>query len=398
MAAADRTVLLRQIARLAAVPAAAAPEAVVFYAARTLEGAAAGIVKRLRGDAATNCLSNLLTLETYRLLDAVFKELAHTLRRMGNDVRHRIDDAREADVRLSIVLARETVAWHGRLEGGSADDAAAETLAGLIAPDWPVLGILDLLKAADAGSAAAVDGLVARRDEALASRFVVTLVIDALIAKRRLAEAESLIDDGLKLYAKDPRLQQQRALLYSRTGRLDEAVKCAKDLLQKYADDDETKGICGGIYKRCWDRERAEKGAAASDKPLRTAHELYFKQWEAGKKLNAYLGVNAATTAALLGRVDDAKAIAAAVAKALDARDAQLARTGFSPQDGGGVLAYYDEASRAEAILLSGDAARAAEVYALAFARFPTLTGAIEGTRAQARNVAAALRLEGFEI
>jgi tetratricopeptide (TPR) repeat protein len=207
-----------------------------------------------------------------------------------------------------------------------------------------------------------------------------------LVACGRAAEAGALLDFCAATYGSDQRHQQLAALVLSRTGRLDEAVKAADALLKRYPDDDETAGITGGIYKRRWDRD------ATQTKALDKAHTLYKSQWERGKKINAYLGVNAAATAVYRGELDAARAIGVTVVEAMDKRDAALKKAGLDPKDGG-LAEYYDRVSRAEALLVSGATTDAVSAYQSAFAAYPLLTGSIEGTRGQANRIANVLGL-----
>ena len=85
-----------------------------------------------------------------------------------------------------------------------------------------------------------------------------------------------------------------------------------------------------------------------------------------------------------------ARAIAATVAAAMDARDGALAKASLVPQDGG-LAEYYDRVSRAEALLIAGQTEDAGAAYAAAFADYHWLTGSIEGTRAQAKRISATL-------
>lgn len=382
-------IILDQVRRLVAIPAEAAPEGVVFYCARMLDGICAGLVSKLGQKPSPNIFSNLMTVEALRLIDNISKELAHTLRRMGNVVRHSLADASLDDVKLAIVLTRELIDWFEALEEGAQFAPARAALDAKIDPSWGVVAVVDLLSGVEAGDNAAIEALLKRRDDILASRFLASLCAEALIACGRPRDAEDLLGACAAAFGSDQRHQQLSALVLSRTGRLEEAVKAADAMLKRYPDDDETAGIAGGIYKRRWDRD------ATQTKALAKAHELYRKQWEKGKKINAYLGVNAAATALYLGDAEGARAIAGAVAEAMDKRDGALAAANLKPQDGG-LAEYYDRVSRAEALLVSGRTDEAATAYAAAFADYPWLAGSIEGTRAQARRIAATLGLQDF--
>ena len=383
-------IILDQVRRLVAIPADAAPEGVIFYCARMLDGMCAGLVARLGQRPSPNIFSNLMTVEALRLIDNISKELAHTLRRMGNGVRHSLADSTLADVKLAIVLTRELVDWYEALEAGSQFASARKALDSGIDPSWGVVGVVALLAGVEEGDSQAIDALIKRRDDILSSRFLATLCAEALIACGRAADAEEILDASADAFGTDQRHQQLSALVLSRTGRLEQAVKAADALLKRYPDDDETAGIAGGIYKRRWDRDPTQTAA------LKKAHELYKKQWEKGKRINAYLGVNAASTSVYLGDIEGARAIAAEVVSAMAKRDAALATAALTPQDGG-LSAYYDEVSRAEAMLVSGDLTGARAAYDGAFRAYRQYSGTIKGAKAQAMKVAAMSGAIGFE-
>jgi len=339
-------------------------------------------VAKLGQKPSANIFSNLITVEALRLIDNISKELAHTLRRMGNVVRHSLADASLDDVKLAIVLTRELLDWFEALEAGAQFDQARSSLNDKIDANWGVVGVVGLLAGVEAGDPDAIEAMIARREDILSSRFLASLCAEALIACGRPRDAEDLLAACADTFGSDQRHQQLFALVLSRTGRLEEAVKAADALLKRYPDDDETAGIAGGIYKRRWDRDPTQIGA------LKKAHELYKKQWERGKRINAYLGVNAASTSVYLGDLDTARAIAAEVVAAMAKRDAALAAARLTPQDGG-LSAYYDEVSRAEAMLVSGDAIAARKAYDNAFRTYRQYSGTIKGAKAQAMKVAA---------
>lgn len=391
MAVAERKIILDQVRRLAAVPATAAPEALIFYCARMLDGISAALVGRLGLKPSANIFSNLMTIEAHRLIDNVSKELAHTLRRMGNGVRHSLDDSSLDDTKLAVVLTREMVKWFEALEPGDEFQDALGRLDREIDPDWGVVAVVALLERIENGDATAVEALFERQADMLSSRFLATLCAEALIACGRAVEAGALLARCEAAFGADQRYQQLHALVLSRTGKLDEAVAAADVLLKRYPDDDETSGIAGGIYKRRWDRD------ATQDQALKKAHDLYRKQWEKGKKINAYLGVNAAATALYRGDGTAARSIAGTVVEAMDKRDAALAKAGLTPQDDG-VSAYYDDVSRGEALLLAALTEEARTAYRKAFDRYAHLAGNVAGTKAQAARIAATLGLQDFVL
>jgi hypothetical protein len=386
-----RKVILDQVRRLTSIPAGEAPEGLIFYCARSLEGICQEIVARLGLKPSKVVFSNLATVDAHRLIDNVTREFAHTLRYMGNEVRHSLIDSTEEDTRLAMVLVRKLVLWFESLDPGEEYQDALGRLDARINPDWPVIAVVALLHRLEQGDASAADALAARFDDIMASRFLATLCAEALIANGRAAQAETILAGSATAFGRDKRHQELSALVLSRTGRLPEAEKAAKALLKTFRDDDETCGIAGGIFKRRWDKDATQTQA------LTTAHDLYKGQWEKGGKINAYLGVNAAATALYRGDLAGAQLIAAVVVAKMDQRDATLRKAGLKPQDGGSAD-YYDRVSRAEALLISGQIAEAKASYAASFAAYPWLASHIEGTRAQALRNAATLRLQDFVV
>jgi len=385
---ADRKIIIDQVRRLVVIPPASAPEGVIFYCARMLDGMCAGLIARLGQKPSPNIFSNLMTIEAHRLIDTIGRELAHTLRRMGNGVRHTLDNSTEDDTKLAMVLVREMLRWYESLEPGDEFAGALGRLDDRIDPSWSVVALVDLLTGIEEGKQAAIEALVAQRKAALSSRFLAMLCAESLIACGRAKEAGELLADCAATFGSDQRHQQLAALVLSRTGRLEEAVEAAAQLLRRYPKDDETAGIAGGIYKRRWDRDSSQVAA------LKKAHELYRDQWKEGAKINAYLGVNAAATAVYRGEIEAARAIAADVVAAMDRRDGALRSAELAPQDGG-LAEYYDRVSRAEALLIAGEEAAAEAAYEASYQAYPWLGGAIDGTKAQAGRIQAALRRYG---
>ena len=387
----SRKVILDQVRRMTSIPAGEAPEGLIFYCARSLEGICQELVARLGLKPSKVVFSNLATVDAHRLIDNVTREFAHTLRYMGNEVRHSLIDSTEEDTRLAIVLVRKLVLWFEALEPGDEYHDALSRLDARIDPEWPVIAVVALLHRLEQGDETAAEALAARFGDIMASRFLATLCAEALIANGRAAQAETVLAGSAAAFGRDKRHQELSALVLSRTGRLPEAEKAAKALVKAFRDDDETCGIAGGIFKRRWDKDNAQTQALA------TAHDLYKGQWEKGGKINAYLGVNAAATALYRGDVPGAQLIAAVVVAKMDQRDATLRKAGLKPQDGGSAD-YYDRVSRAEALLVSGQINEAKASYAASFAAYPWLASHIEGTRSQAIRNAATLGLQDFSL
>jgi hypothetical protein len=392
----DYPTLFRQAERLARLAPGSTPEAEIFYCARMLEGATFKIVWRLSGKASTNCLSNLGVLQqTYGLLDGVFQELAHTLRRMGNKVRHYLDDATPDDARLARVLMAETFQWLFRIDPEQETPDMKAIASAVCDPESREASIVALLKQVGEGRTEARRALMARFAEVEASPHVASLAATYLIAVKDWPDAEKVLSASRARFPDDLRLRTVELLMFSRRGQLGKAEPVADELSKRAVEDGEIMGICGGVYKRLWEAVEAktappvEKGRTRPD-PLKRSHECYFKPWERGGRIDTYIGINAATTALLLGREADARAYAAEVVRVLERRDGQIRASGLKPKPVEDMEAYYRDVTLAEAKLLAGQTDAAMALYRRAFVTYASYSGLIEGTRKQAQAIARA--------
>ena len=187
-------------------------------------------------------------------------------------------------------------------------------------------------------------------------------------------EARRLLEAALGESPDDLRLNQLMGLYWSRTGNLREALRLLEPLHARYLDDGETAGITAGVYKRLWKSDKSD------GKWLEQSHRAYRHGWDASRQSNAYLGVNAATTALWLGRPEDAREIAASVRRLLQRRAAALAKHTADPDL---VLNYWDHVTLAEAHLLLGEYAAARAAYVEAFARHAECLDNIAVSRGQ---------------
>jgi hypothetical protein len=151
-----------------------------------------------------------------------------------------------------------------------------------------------------------------------------------------------LPDDALRVLANTPgtRALELRALALSLKGQHAQA----QALSQSLAFSAESRGIEGGILKRRW---LATRNPAF----LRTAFQTYFEAWEATR--DHYPGINAAACALYLDRPDQGRKIAEEIKAEL---------TKVSRRDA------WQEASLAEAYLLTGGVEAAREQYVAAAA------------------------------
>jgi tetratricopeptide (TPR) repeat protein len=371
--------LAHDLRRLLDVRRVGAAEAAIFYAARILEVLAGAALHAVNMPPTSNLFGNLDLLERYNLIPAAARYGAHALRRQGNEVRHLGRAATSADAELAIGFAQVVLHWFfcalplghqlpaltddGLPLGMSRDEDFQDLLAALGHDGADVVKLADRCLAA--GEAA----------------FTWTPIIPAILVERLLDRKEcgrawAVLEQAGRVFPDDLRLRQLMGLYFSRTGRLDEAVRCLEALDKGYAEDEETIGILAGAYKRRWQADRSQTRC------LRMAHKLYRTGWEKSKRLSAYLGINAATTALLLRQSADTRRIAADVLALFDDRAAGVAghRAAVIP-------GFWDQVTRAEAQLLLGQRTAAAQSYRDAYQAYPNERAGIEVSRGQAAEI-----------
>jgi len=164
-------------------------------------------------------------------------------------------------------------------------------------------------------------------------------------------------------------LRQQLALALARAGALGEAGEVLRDLLVASTPDGETFGLLGSVSKRLSESVHSQTVARAH---LQNARDFY----EAGltRHLDPYCGINAAACSALLGDREAADVLAGKVLS--------LSPTGD---------AYWDAATRAEALLLQGSAQKALDAYTEAVSLAGKRRADLATTRKQCRRLCAQL-------
>ena len=119
------------------------------------------------------------------------------------------------------------------------------------------------------------------------------LVAEMLLDRGRVPPARSLLTAVLSRFPDQTcGLQQLVGLSFSWNNEPQQAIEVLEPLLSRK--DDETAGITAGAYKRMWQANRHQL------QWLEKANEVYRGSWKRCKKVNAYLGINAASTALLL--------------------------------------------------------------------------------------------------
>lgn len=373
-------VLGEELYRLDAVSRAEAPEAVVFYCGRILEALSADALCKIRLQPSPNSFSNLNLLGDLGRFTTATRYWAHALRRLGNAVRHLQRRIGFQEAKLSGLLTERWLAWyfcdysHGpKLNGLTTDGTPLELIS---AGDMrqAMLYLEELEAAPSRGPADAV-----AQDFDSSPAFKTTAVLPALLAEILLSQKKDtdalrVLEAAMPQFPDDLRLRQLTGLCWSRMHNPDEALHWLEGLYPRFADDEETAGITAGTWKRKWQENKANLES------LENSHRLYQHGWSVSGSKNAYLGINAATTALLLGRGEQAISLAAAVEKLIRNRAADLPADLHDPHL---ALHFWDQVTLAEAQLLQGDLAGARETYRAAFAGHPERLGDIEVCRKQ---------------
>ena len=182
--------------------------------------------------------------------------------------------------------------------------------------------------------------------------------------------AYDAVAEGLRQFPGDPRLRQLLALALARTGASQQANRQLRQLVDEGHADEETVGMLARTYKDLWSKTQ--------DHDIRRLHLESALHWygEAYRRSGGYWsGINAATMALLLGRQDDARALARKV------QEACLAIRAEAP----GQDDYWLLATLGEAALLMGETAAAQDWYGRAVALGAYSYGDLASTRRNAR-------------
>lgn len=203
------------------------------------------------------------------------------------------------------------------------------------------------------------------------------------LGQRMLRSGEPLIaydilSEGLKFWPKDVRLRQQQALALARSGVTRKASLILSQLYEEGSRDEETVGLLARTHKDQWARST---DPAEKERQLGLSYQYYREAYELSG--GYWTGINAATTALLLGRKAEAAQLAREVKAAclLDLRAVE-ARSGDR---------YWPLATLGEAALVTGDWVEAESWYALAGEAGRGRFGELNSTRRNARLIAEAL-------
>jgi hypothetical protein len=380
--------LAEELTRLHMVVRAEAPEAVILYGARILDVLACEAVRRLRQEPSPNAFANLQMLERLGRFGTATSYWAHSLRRLGNRVRHVQGRVSLEEADLGMLFTESWLLWffcsfsHGdRLPALTSDgrpllDAGREEL--FAAMRW-----LEDLEAS--GRSLPAEWLARPAENGAFFRTsTLAAVLTEMLLGREHAATLGVLKEGLQRFPDDLRLRQLEGLYWSRQGELDKAVALRLLLAAQFPQDEEMVGITAGVYKRLWLKQRSNTAA------LQRSHDGYRAGWKQSGKKNPYLGINAATTALLLGRQEESQRLAAEVEALLqrwkDSWREHLNEPGF-------LLGFWDQVSLAEPQLLGGTVEAADQCYQDVFARPAARVGDIAVAQRQREEIRKALGL-----
>jgi class 3 adenylate cyclase len=194
---------------------------------------------------------------------------------------------------------------------------------------------------------------------------------EALLASGAPIAAYDALADGLAAFPGDARLRQLLALALARSGASRAAIPLLETLRAEGHTDEETLGLLARVYK-----DLAADGASPVERRryLESAHTYYAEAHRLSGGI--WTGINAATTALLLGRRDDAAALAREV------RDRCLRAEADDPTRASD---YWHLATLAEARLILGGWLEAEPAYVRAAAAGRARPADTASTRRNAR-------------
>jgi hypothetical protein len=372
--------LASDLGHLAAVLGADAPEATVFYGGRILEALSGDAVAKAGGEAKPNPFANLTYLSEATLLKRDPGYWAHGLRRLGNEVRHLNRPIGMGEAELASQLVERWLVWFFcGFELGQR--LPRLTLQGDRKPLFPAEDrvLAELLQAIDDPQDDAKlreRGLTPEEQEALVRAPTAACVLaERWIEAGALDRAKGLIDAVGEKLKDELRFLQLMALYANRAKDGERTIALLRPKVSAGLQDEETLGILAGGYKRVWNRTKKPE-------TLKESHRLYRQGFRAGKEASYYLGINAATTAFLLGDLKAAEELGAKVAALIETQSKPARKLGRDPlrED------YWLAATLAEAQLLAGQREAAIKSYASAFA-YAASDGRFDTTQANAEDI-----------
>lgn len=216
------------------------------------------------------------------------------------------------------------------------------------------------------------------------------LGVELLIRDEQYAVADpgmagEALSAALERFPGSVRLQQLRGLLLRRIGDLKKAQYVLSKLLEDSQRDTETLGMLAAVWADLWAKREQEGDSSGARDALEESRALYA---EGFRKVptDTYTGINAASKAALLGDLEQAKTLATKVLERLKEQE--------DTRGGGPSSDYWERVTEPEALLLTGDAERALTLYHEARVAHQDEKGSIDSTALQLRRLLAVLPLE----
>jgi hypothetical protein len=208
------------------------------------------------------------------------------------------------------------------------------------------------------------------------------MAVDLLIRGKKYAAALRTVKHALGRFPSSVRLRQLYGLALRRDGQLDDAAFELNLLVEQGHRDVETLGILASVWADLWEKRTAAGEAVSARDALEQSRNLYAEGF-AKVPSDTYTGINAAAKTALLGHLDDARALADRVLTRL--QEMEKARGGGPSND------YWERVTEPEALLIKGDWARAADLYHAARVAHQNEAGSIAATGTQVRRLLAVL-------
>lgn len=373
-----RATLHRDVQRMVAVGRAGADEATIFYAARIVEITCNLVLAKVGIRPTNNLFESLTCLQNYNLIPPLTRCWAHTVRRLGNDVRHIRQQICHDSARLSCMMVARILTWSQPwLDPMLPTDGKCERLTSEIPIENDIAHILETCELTSSEpSLERLDQYLAHPSQLDADGSILAAMIETFVERdvgwlplveRRIA--------GCSWINRSLRLQQLLVLILSRQGKLDQANCLGKSLIKNSPDDEESIGIVAGVYKRRWQLQDSEVEL------LHRANRLYRSGWRASKHRIMYLGINAAATNVWLSQFDAARSIAEKISEVLFQRAMELSQADTSqPLQ----LCLWDTLSLAESLLIQGNVDDARRYYRLAASQHPNASVALAVARSQA--------------
>ncbi|MFK7823596.1 MAG: tetratricopeptide repeat-containing protein [Oligoflexales bacterium] len=349
------------------------PEATIIYCTRIFEVMIAKSVELIGIIPASNVFGNLNILQRFGKLSYPHKYWFHAIRRVGNDCRHVTRKISSIDEDWAISFIREAITWSITFNNSN--------------PDFDVLRILTKCSnryIREFVNKKSYEDLEKKDLASLPQALIGSPILYGVLGEYNINHGNNdlaleILDIGIKLFPKDVRLIQLKALILSRKNDLIEAKKLLDPYFKKNSyKDPETQGIYCGILKRIW----LNNPKRTSE--LRSSRNNYYTGFEKSEFADIYMGINAAALSLFLGQKRESRNIAEKVKNTIEERQKYYSLknivTDSSDQ-------FWDIVTLAEANLLMGNFSKSRSLYNYAFNQYSSLKGNIEITKFQLTNI-----------